>query len=356
MSLNGIDISGWQRGINLERVPFDFAIVKATEGVTGKNSIFDSCCEDVLRLNKCLGLYHYANGKDYRAEADNFISKSSKYIGKALLVLDWESQGNLQFGKSDREWVKNWCEYVHSKTGVKPIIYVSKSIRYLFEDLGYEFWIAQYANNNPTGYQDKPWNESAYSCLIRQYTSTGRLNGYNGNLDLDKFYGSVEDWNARAAVGGKTPVVEDKTPSQDLTPVDASVNTESVLNLAAGVMKDQFGKGDERKQKLGDRYDEVQDFINHISSASVDTLVDETKAGKYGNGEIRKIVLGSRYDEVQNKINGESKDSSEYYVVKSGDTLSAIAKKYKTTYKAIAKLNNIEDPDKIYAGQKLRIK
>ena len=43
------------------------------------------------------------------------------------------------------------------------------------------------------------------------------------------------------------------------------------------------------------------------------------------------------------------------YTVKKGDTLSAIAKQYGTTYQEIAKANNISDPNKIYAGQTLTI-
>ena len=44
------------------------------------------------------------------------------------------------------------------------------------------------------------------------------------------------------------------------------------------------------------------------------------------------------------------------YVVQKGDTLSSIAKKYGTTYKKIAKENNIKNPNKIYVGQKLVIR
>jgi LysM repeat protein len=41
------------------------------------------------------------------------------------------------------------------------------------------------------------------------------------------------------------------------------------------------------------------------------------------------------------------------YIVKSGDTLSQIAKKNKTTVAKLVEQNNITDPDKIYAGQKI---
>lgn len=46
---------------------------------------------------------------------------------------------------------------------------------------------------------------------------------------------------------------------------------------------------------------------------------------------------------------------NEIYVVKKGDTLSAIARKYDTTYQALAKYNNIADPNMIYVGQKIKI-
>ena len=44
-----------------------------------------------------------------------------------------------------------------------------------------------------------------------------------------------------------------------------------------------------------------------------------------------------------------------YYTVKSGDTLSEIAEKYNTTVSKLVKLNDIDNPDLIYVGQKLLI-
>lgn len=50
-----------------------------------------------------------------------------------------------------------------------------------------------------------------------------------------------------------------------------------------------------------------------------------------------------------------SKQSVFYKVVK-GDTLGAIAKKHNTTVEALVKLNDISNPNKIYVGQKIKIK
>lgn len=51
----------------------------------------------------------------------------------------------------------------------------------------------------------------------------------------------------------------------------------------------------------------------------------------------------------------EENDGGEYYIIKKGDTLSGIAKKYHTTVKELAALNNIKNINLIYAGDKIRI-
>lgn len=73
--------------------------------------------------------------------------------------------------------------------------------------------------------------------------------------------------------------------------------------------------------------------------------------------DTRKVVLGTRYDEVQNRINAtHGNNSAIYYTVQDRDTLSEIAEKYGTTYQKIASMNGIQNPNKIYAGQKIRVK
>ncbi|AOH54590.1 hypothetical protein ABE28_009535 [Peribacillus muralis] len=51
-----------------------------------------------------------------------------------------------------------------------------------------------------------------------------------------------------------------------------------------------------------------------------------------------------------------AEEASFLYTVKGGDTLSMIAKKYKTTVTSLVVLNGIQDPNKIYIGQKLFVK
>ena len=51
----------------------------------------------------------------------------------------------------------------------------------------------------------------------------------------------------------------------------------------------------------------------------------------------------------------ESGASYQTYTIRSGDTLSGIAARYGTTVSELAKLNGISDPDRIYAGNTIRI-
>ena len=208
--LNGIDVSNWQRGINLSAVPADFVIMKATEGTYFVSNDCNRQYQQAKSAGKLLGVYHYADGGDVKAEADFFLKNVAGYIGEAILCLDWENQNNMSFGKNDKAWVKSWCDYVTSKTGVKPIVYCSASVLSRLTGIGdYGFWVAQYANNNPTGYQSTPWNEGKYACVIRQYSSCGTLSGYSGRLDLNKFYGDRNAW--MSYVGKKNVAEKPKT-------------------------------------------------------------------------------------------------------------------------------------------------
>lgn len=233
-------------------------------------------------------------GDDYVAEANHFLDVVGNRVGEAILCLDWERQDNPTFGKNDFDWVKGFCDYVFSKTGVKPLVYIQKSAMERIDGIGdYGLWIAQYPDYTPTGYQETPWNEGAYACAIRQYSSVGQISGYNGNLDLDKFYGDADSWRAYAAINGEN-VSPEPTPQPVVNTPDGST-----LELVERTMSGEFGDGDDRRANLGTRYDEVQSFINHIYEASANDLANEVRSGKYGNGNTRKAVLGDRYSEVQ---------------------------------------------------------
>ena len=67
------------------------------------------------------------------------------------------------------------------------------------------------------------------------------------------------------------------------------------------------------------------------------------------------IISNKRPDTSSGDRKEEDSNSVINYVVKKGDTLSAIASKYNTNYKSLAEYNNIKDPNKIYIGQIIKI-
>ncbi len=196
MAMQGIDISGYQAGLDLSQVPHDFAIIKATEGMSYVNPQCDGWVQQEIHLGKCWGVYHYIDGGDATAEADFFLGSISGYVGHGLICVDWESGGNSAWG--DEGYLRTFVQRIIDRTGIKPIIYASATAFpwQLAQELDCGAWVAQYADMNPTGYQASPWNEDAYLCAIRQYSSCGRLDGWGGSLDLDLAYMDASAWAA----------------------------------------------------------------------------------------------------------------------------------------------------------------
>lgn len=92
--MNGIDVSGWQPASITRQVQADFAVVKVTQNTGFVNTVWRTQAQGALDTGKKLGLYHYAGGNNPTAEANHFINHARFYVGRAVLVLDWESYQN----------------------------------------------------------------------------------------------------------------------------------------------------------------------------------------------------------------------------------------------------------------------
>jgi len=60
-------------------------------------------------------------------------------------------------------------------------------------------------------------------------------------------------------------------------------------------------------------------------------------------------------DEQLEKVSGGNGENCFVYIIKWGDTLPALAQRYGTTVARLCEINNIKNPNKIYAGNKLYI-
>lgn len=112
---------------------------------------------------------------------------------------------------------------------------------------------------------------------------------------------------------------------------------------------------------------DISDFRGIVKDApdklSNEEIAEEVIAGKWGNGADRKRKLeaaGYDFYKIQDIVNAKLKAKANAgavtYTVKAGDTLSAIASRFGTTVSKLVALNNIKNANKIYAGQKLRVK
>lgn len=252
MALNGIDVSNYQASLNVGAVPCDFVIAKATEG-TGYVS--PACARQVdgaLSAGKLAGVYHYVTGVDAAAEADYFVKQVAGWIGRVVLAIDFEKGGNRAFGRWD--YARRVLERVRDKTGVVPLLYGPASayagLKSAAAPVNAGLWIANYATMNATGYQAQPWKLSSYPCAIYQYSSSGRLPGYTGALDLDLFQGDANAWRAyataKAAPSGPRALFPDEIAA--LVKACANEMPEGVYTVpmfGAGVVLDDVGASKE---------------------------------------------------------------------------------------------------------------
>lgn len=93
-----------------------------------------------------------------------------------------------------------------------------------------------------------------------------------------------------------------------------------------------------------------QDFIVQ-DSGDINCNIDMDILSNYNQNRSLNII-----DKVDVSENTKDQDYSVVvYIVKKGDTLWKIAKRFKTTVDFIVRTNGIEDENKIYIGQKLYI-
>lgn len=350
MAIKGIDVSEFQGSINWDKVKADgikFAILKLANiydyDTNYKDSKFDTNYKEAKKRGIKIGayIYNYCNTVDTLKKGLEWAI--GKLDGRKLdlpLYLDMEDkdiQGETK--ASLTEQCNEFAKYVESK-GYQAGVYAN--VNWLKNELNpndfdkkISVWVAQYYKEcQYTGKYD-----------IWQYASNGKVSGISGNCDMNYLYN--ED------------IIKESGSTEN-------TDKKSVDELAQEVIDGKWGDGEARKKKLEDagyNYNAVQNRVNEMLAKPKKSVTEVAKNvinGKYGNGDERKKKLeaeGYDYDQVQAKVNQLlGANTTKTYTVKSGDTLSGIASKYKTTVAKLVKDNNIKNANLIYPGQKIVIK
>lgn len=195
-TLEGLDISHWQQGLQLAKTGKAFAIMKATDGTGYVDPTCNGFVSQAKKAGMLFGVYHFWQGSGV-AEADWFCKNVAGYVGDGVLVLDFEGAHATSATEA-----KKFLDRVYDKTGIRPLIYMSQSVTNQFNwssvAKDYGLWVARYGSSSygSTG----AWGAPA----MWQYTSTGRVTGYSGDVDLDTFYGDRNAWLAYATGGSHT--------------------------------------------------------------------------------------------------------------------------------------------------------
>ena len=293
------------------------------------------------------------------------------------LAMDFEDFGNLSILQIN-EIANVFLETLEKETGSEVLIYSNTySAKNIFNNSlsKYPLWVAHYGVNKPS--DNGKWN----SWVGWQYTSTGIVNGISGYVDRNQFTDGIFISHInKLPLPGNTLIPESNAPIENtvtyivkkgdnLSSIAKKFNT-SVSNIVAsnGIIKNPnliypgwslkiitntsinsniyytVKKGD-NLTKIAKEYTTTVNSIVSLNNIKNPNLI-------YTN-QVLKINQNSGGN--SSNYLGDNSCGKILYNVKRGDTLSALAVKYKSSVSSIAKINNIYNPNLIYVGQLLRI-
>jgi GH25 family lysozyme M1 (1,4-beta-N-acetylmuramidase) len=187
-----VDVSQWQGNINWNAVRdagYQIAIIKAGGADAGlyTDSKFNQNYYGAKAAGLLVAGYYFASSGDPVNQADHFVSLMSPLEENDVFVLDFEFEHPDPNGFC---WA--FVSRIRERTGVWPLFYTNGSRINQFgfnrvrENCG--TWVAWYG-------QDPEGNlPIAGAYVMHQYTSSGSVPGIAGRVDLDAWFGSLEQF------------------------------------------------------------------------------------------------------------------------------------------------------------------
>lgn len=188
----GIDLSHYQVVYDWQKLAEQkpgFVFLKATEGVTIKDSKYDEYYRKLRELKIPVGSYHFFSYKSKGVDqAANFLKNADYRKGDLPLVLDAEYAKKMPDKATVVKDLQEFLIAVYNKAGVVPIIYCN--YRYYLQYLKgqmphqYHYWIVDY--------QGRPNCEWTFWQSTERY----KLNGIRGYVDFNQFKGTRRELEA----------------------------------------------------------------------------------------------------------------------------------------------------------------
>lgn len=316
----GIDVSNWQGYIEYDevrRAGIEIVYIKSSQGSTYKDPYFETNYENAKANGLKVGVYHFLTARsitEAQREAEFFASIISGKQIDCKLAMDFESFGDLN-REEINEISRAFLEEVERLTGKETIVYSdlynSQNTFELSND--YPLWIAYYGS-----YQELERIETTWTTWQgQQYTDTGNVNGISGDVDRNRFTSDIllSDITEIPQTEGE----EEQNKSERIIYTVQPGNTLWEISRRYGVTISEIVK------------------LNGISNPNL-----------IFPGENLTIITNTNFDTVH--ALGKT-----FYTVQAGDTLSELAIRFDTSVEDIVRLNNIQNPNLIFVGQRLRI-
>ena len=227
----GIDVSKHQQAINWTKVKnsgVDFAIIRIgyrgySNGQICADTYFRKNIAGALSVGIEVGGYFYStalNEKEAIEDANYCIEMLKDYNVTFPLVFDFEGYEEPKYRtygitKEQRTACCNAFINTISASGYTTMLYGSKgNIRttYDLDKLNYPLWIARYAGEYKKILSDDKYfpDVPKYSDRIAmwQYTSIGKVDGINGNVDMNYMYIDVSKTETAVVEKEENPMVK----------------------------------------------------------------------------------------------------------------------------------------------------
>jgi len=197
--VHGIDAARFQQNVNwkqVKRAGIEFAFVKATEGGDLTDPMFDSHWKGARRAGIPTGAYHFYYFCTKPEVQARWFIRNVPRRGKSLppvLDMEWNPFSPTCTmrppGAEVRRQAKVFMDILERHYGQRPIIYTTIEF---YRDTGIgklneEFWLRSTAKTPDKTYPGQRWS-------FWQYTGTGIVPGFDGDVDINVFAGSRNQW------------------------------------------------------------------------------------------------------------------------------------------------------------------
>lgn len=216
-TVEGIDVSQYQATVNWPMVRTAgkrFAIARIYHYPT-RDTQFDRNWREIRANGLIRGAYIYFDPRQEVAmQADIVVRAVGRLTeGDLPVTLDIEQPGpGLPTPARYAAMVRDLADRIEAGTGRAPMIYTG---RYYWADYvqstafrASPLWHAQYTTTQPCPNIADAWRDWAFW----QYSSTGRVSGISGNVDLDRFNGTYAELQRLAGIGGMDAGVDAGSP------------------------------------------------------------------------------------------------------------------------------------------------